>query len=454
MNSLIYQIGRLDRNIIKKQKFRIEGKTRFKQLSSFALKEHLKENGEQAKVILVYPISLPFNRTLENANFGDFSRSLKAVSKNPKEEYLSNPKNFFSNMPYSSEVDDFFVIHSIGEYAGINFEGKFNDIVFEIALDMIERYNEEIERIYVDISSGLNIYVSALLEAVRFFSTWAMLKNWLPEAKRPEIWITFSDPILDNDAAEYQLHREKLEFKAFFASPINKEDINNVAKKIYEDDRSKKRKLSSLLENFLVIFSAIKNNIPLAVYLFGYDNREVIDETSRTLIEDMKKKFYDSYAASPNLDKNTYSKGLLSLAFYSGIAEVFWHYQIKNYDEDDGIDLDELKRIFDDLYSLFSLKPNNVFLGNEISNTKRIMEKINIEDSTWHLLIKFHNKEYEGRTPDKRNFFAHSGLEGLVTEMKKEKDNFFVRYTREYTDKSGNKKSVKNLIREWLKEEA
>ncbi|MCG0275529.1 MAG: CRISPR-associated CARF protein Csx1 [Thermosediminibacteraceae bacterium] len=468
MGSVIYQIGRLDSNIMEELDFRIEGRVYRKKLSCFALKEYLKENAEDVKAIVVYPVSLPFNEKLKKFNLGILSEKINKILENP-EDYLSDPKSFFTFMPYAEEIDEFFVIHSIGEYCRTKFEVAFNDIVFELALDMMERYLKgEITKVYIDISSGHNIYVSALLEAVRFFSTWVNLKNWLPESRKTEIWLTFSDPILGNEVSVYDIHMEKLEFKSFFSSPINKKDLdeNIVAKRIYENDREKKRKLSRLLENFATIFSAIKNNAPLAVYYLGYDKDEGIEETIKMIIEDMKRNLYTSYKKSPNLDKNTYTKAILSLGLYYGIVKVLKHYGVCGYNEEEGVSLEEIKNNFSGMYELFKLKPNNEFLGNEISSTEKAMEEV-VDDSKWYPLARFLQREY--RDPEereervasrgelkKRNFLAHAGLERNITEVRKSKGQIFARYKNEFKIVSCDQEKivqVKDIIKRWLKDE-
>lgn len=455
MTCLIYQVGRFDQGMKKEYNFEIEGKDVYKQLSSFVLKECLKEKGLDARVILIYPVSLPFNKKLKKEELEDFYEKVEVVIRNP-EEYLKDPTKFFSEMPYYKDADDFFVIHSIGEYAGVTFKGEFSDIVFEIAIDMIERYlKDEVERIYIDISTGFNIYVSAMLEAVRFFSTWASLRNWLPEEKRPEILLAFSDPILGNEATRYQIHLEKVEFKSFFSSPLSREDVKGekVYKAIYKGDDAKKERLKKLFENFAIIFAAINRNAPLAVYHFGFDDVHIIRKTFEVLMEDMKSLLYKSHVNSPGLKKEAYSKAILTLGFYEGIVKVLNKYGVKKYEREDGINIEEIKNTFSQIYILFGLDLNRVFLGNEVGNTK-VKIKNEVDDGKeWQLLIKIHRLGEKIGLPDKRNYFAHSGLEGLVTEFRKESGKIFVRYAEKYVDSGGNQKSVSDLIKRWLIEE-
>jgi len=53
---IIYQIGRLDNNIITDYKFQIDEKTYESKLSSFALKKHFDESGDPSKVMIDIPV--------------------------------------------------------------------------------------------------------------------------------------------------------------------------------------------------------------------------------------------------------------------------------------------------------------------------------------------------------------------------------------------------------------
>nr|WP_241243661.1 TM1812 family CRISPR-associated protein [Caldicellulosiruptor changbaiensis] len=103
--------------------------------------------------------------------------------------------------------------------------GKYEAIVLEILFDMIERYlSEDIEEIYIDISSGHNIYISAMLEAVRSFAVFTKLMHWIRKEKQPKVFITFPDPIIGRNRKIYQIHIQLQSFAAFFSSPISKKE--------------------------------------------------------------------------------------------------------------------------------------------------------------------------------------------------------------------------------------
>ena len=107
---------------------------------------------------------------------------------------------------------------------------------------------------------------------------------------------------------------------------------------------------------------------------------------------------------------------------------------------------------------------NKNFLGNELKNTaiktKAALEYPEILEETkkslakgdWVSLIEIHQGRKPGN-PDKRNYFAHAGFEGNITDIRNGADDFFVCMRDQYIDNIGNTKEVLGLIRNWLYEE-
>lgn len=240
----LYQIGRLDKDVIKSQKlnFLIDKNFFESELSSFALKNYFKDN---VKCILIYPVSLPFNKRLisDSNETNEFREILKNAIENPV-DYFKNPREFLKDHPHTKYADDFIVIHSIGEFEKQIFEGTFDDIVLEIFIDLVERFFKEgMKELYIDISSGLNIYVSALIEAVRHFSIFQNIGSW----KEPlSVKLVFSEPIIGSSKSNFKIFKDyELKFKVFFSSPITHADVKNfeLSRKIAKQDRTLKNKI-------------------------------------------------------------------------------------------------------------------------------------------------------------------------------------------------------------------
>ncbi len=428
MKNLIYQIGRLDRNVFKKIKFPYNGKDYEEELSGFAINK-IQKNSE---LILIYPVSLLLNINLfssgkckiENSPPDYFTKKMEEVLKEP-DKYLENPEEFLRFHPHNKSFS-FFVIPSIGFYRtydkSFDFKEMYDDIVLKILVDMIERsnYGEDDVELNVDISSGQNIYISALLDAARHFYVFYKLRRAMKDFK---FFLWFSDPILGREEERYNLYKKQISYKVFFSSPLkyhNEIENYTIARKFYENNREDKDRLQKILENFAIIFSSIKNNTPLVVYHFKYHEEEVIRFFIKKFIMDLKNKLKNYrktiFSDEKEPTRDDYVKIILMFGFYSGIIEILDEHKIKNYKYKDGVELNKIKEVFEKIYEKFGLGLNIKFLGNEISN---IME--NFE--------KYKSSQFDKSSFDPRNFFAHSGLERTITEF--------------YEDEVGSKKLVK-----------
>ncbi len=445
-------------NAFDKIKFCIEQNCFETSLSSFAISDFLKTKGYNPEVILLYPVSLIFNSTLikkkefQTKCCSEFYESLVKVLEKP-DDYLKNPVMFFKKHPHSKEVEECKVIHSLGEYDIYNipdipdkhipFDCSYSDIVLMIMTDMIKRCltkGEEIKRVIVDISSGHNIYVFALIEALKYLNVWLKLYNCNKDAPTNEI--AFSDPIISGGKqTEYKIYFEKQSVKAFFTSPIKNEDITNfkLAKAIFSDidQREKKQKIQKKLEKFLLLFSAIKNNAPLAVYhLLDHEVKDIL-QILEELINHIEKKLTEKYNTSPKLNKDDYTNAILALGFYIGIRKLLQEVCISN--EADGINIKNIRENFQKIYNVFGLNLNDTVLGNEVD---KIEKGIKPTTEWTNLIDLLYAGDKSISTPQKRNFFAHAGFEGCVTECKMKNDHIYVRYKETYID----------TINSWLKE--
>ncbi|HEM55788.1 MAG TPA: TIGR01897 family CRISPR-associated protein [Thermodesulfobium narugense] len=467
MKRFIYQIGRFDFNYMNEMNFVYENKNYKKYLSSFALKEYF---GKDTYVVLIYPVSIVYNNDVVRNLLEKKSDSFAQKVESEIDNYLLDPKEFLKNHPHNEQADGFIVIHSFGEYKKPNdlgkqeFKSTYDDIVLEILVDLIERYlevseNKEETEFYFDISSGHNIYISAMLESARHFSVFSQLMNWLNKNLRPKIYLSFSDPILGSLASVYNVYIQSLTFQAFFSSPLKKEDIDGenkikISKKLFpdiEDENEKKenRRKRKILEDFLVFFSAIKNNTPLVLYHFEYNNYNEIINLLKEILVDLKDKFSNNWQNSPKLSKDDYLKAILSLGFYAGIAEVLFDNDIKKCS--DGVGLDKIKNKFgsygNSIYEYFGLKSHIPLLGDEIH---KLEEEYKVDGKTlkevapinWTKLKEFvrgEREEFVGR-----NFIAHAGFERTITEIKGENGKLHFRYDNRAEEK------IKNVLKEYM----
>lgn len=445
---LIYQIGRIDTNFQQLLDFEIDGKIFETVLSSFAIKKHYTNSNVHIK--LLFPVSLPFNSSLyNNENFkkscdSKFYESL-CDAYNDADSFFNNPSFVFDKHPHIQDNIDYTIIPSVGNYSTnknqMHFNGHYSDIVLIVFTDMIEsffKYDENIDKIIVDISSGHNYYVSAMIEALKHIDTWISLYKW--NEKKTSCFIAVSEPIIPRFKGPYKISLEEQYTKIFFSSPIDSKDLENtsLARKIFPEKeiRTHKRKLNEILEKFGLAFSSIKNNIPLFIYMNGFHSKEYLKEFLNEFLKYTKNLLYSNFLKTPNLNKNNYIKVFHSIAFYMSLVDRFINYGIDKINE---VDLKRLCENFRKLYSYYNLLLNDTILGNEVD---RIDDKIK-EDCSWTSLNKiFYETGTNEGSPQKRNFFAHAGLESIVTECCKQGDQIWVRYKEKWID------TIKNWLRE------
>lgn len=451
---VIYQISRVDQNILENKKFKINNEIYESPLSGFALKQYLKRcyENEDVKLILIYPISLALNSrmlAIKDEKLKNFIKDIRLILE--KEEnynnFLKNPKEIFKNHPYNDKnfADDFLVIHSTGCYENKVFSAKFDFIVFEIFCDIVKRYsndwkNEKDIEIYIDVSTGQNIYMSAILEAVRKFIVYHKLQNWTKN-KNLVVKLSYSDPIIGTTASEFQIYFDYvLDVKAFFSSPIKKEDINNyvLAKKIATEDKNLTHKIQESLKNFLISFSAFKNTIPLVLYNFKFDDISNLDSLILSLLNKCYSIFNQDWQNGSEIPTEDYIKVFFSLSFYKGLLEIMQKENI-SYTED-GVFLEEIEEKKDLFKKYFDLNIN--LLGSELNSLKercRVNGKTLIEvigdNNDWHQLKKFVTGKEDFQP---RNFVAHAGFERNVVYIKNEDNKLKLKYINEDKEKIQN----------------
>jgi len=87
------------------------------------------------------------------------------------------------------------------------------------------------EKLYVDVSTGLNIYVIPLIEAAKRYLTYRKLERILQEDCRVEVEILFTPPI--DGAERYHVEIQHVDVKAFFALP--NANIDRLCKEVPDE---------------------------------------------------------------------------------------------------------------------------------------------------------------------------------------------------------------------------
>lgn len=448
---LIYQIGRIERNILEKLNFKCDEKIYSSYMSSFALRESFRASGVDARVVLLYPVSLPVRsqpslQVLPDSEFKNFLLEINRTEEN-LENYLFSPKDLFKHHPHNKEADDFIVIHSQGEHGKKYFDTTLQDLILEIFIDMLERYRlNPFSELYLDISSGLNFFITALIEAGRLFLTFYKLQNFENYGKGLDVYITFSDPITGSDRV-YALHSSfKLDLRVFFSYP-KKPEKNNLNEAYIEllsyvrhSDKALYKTLREVLVRGYIYYWALSRNTPLVLYtedFTGTHTPEDVNSACQALIDYLKKKFEENYEKSPGLDFDKVRDTFLMLSLFKGILKLKESFDIKPKDE---VSVRELQSKFaseeENIYSYLGLPTHRAYLSHELRenflDSKKAEGVRSRADENFRLLTDLIDDAIRKET-DKynwRNFVAHCGFERNCVEVRKVGEEIFIRYTQ------------------------
>jgi CRISPR-associated protein Csx1 len=459
---IIYQMGRFEGSIDEPVNFEINDKPYSQELSSFALKKYF---GEHTKVILVYPVSILLNKnTIEGTKGKEHLRSFYEKIKGfiegkdeeqdqEKEKYIKNPWEYLKEHPHSKKANDFIVIPSIGEFLGEKFSSPLGNIVLRILIDMIERYkNEPFDEMYLDISSGHNIYNYALAEAGRLFLTLMKLEDFLKE-KDIKVFIAITEPIIGKPSPDkrYKIFKNfQLDAKGFFYFPEKPQEnsenaFSKYAKKLSEtikgkEDRELKRKIMNMLYKAYLFYSALRNNLPLVVYyLCTLEEYKYTENDAKKLLEEivnlLKQRLDENLKTSPDdLNFEDLRKLLMMLGLAVGVIRVLERRGI--YKEiEEGVYLHNIERLFAEeessIYRYFELTTNIMYLQQEIQ--KNFLDNEELIVNEWKLLKNITDQSSTSINP--RNFLAHCGFEKNITELKKlDNGDVLIRYTSYYKE--------------------
>ena len=393
-------------------------------LSSDAMHAYYRD---EALITYIFPMSLA-------------SRSPDLFTESGRLENLE--EHFVNRFAPQVKHNDFrtLIIQSIGDFDGIDFRGDYDDVVLRIFGRMVEDYlNLRPDEIYVDISTGLNLYVSALLEAFRYFLIWVRLLEF-GSSDIPHFYRLFAEPFLGDRSKEiYDIYRKRMRAKAFFLSPINAVNLERFSP--IADVR--------LLRRFLVVFSSIYRNAPLYLFHHGIDDSEII----RNAIYDLLRRISDETGAYRSGEgyvefdgkgrRRLYTDLLLSYALYHRISSVVYDLvdgEIFEDYKDMGVHVDYLMKTFEKIYNLFGLEMNMYLLENEVNKLKdrilhdrRTRAKFEFRFSPVKFALEYYSDRDDGKI-NGRNFLAHAGFESSITIARVWKNALYLKYDEDVED--------------------
>ncbi len=416
----------------------IDGKEYRKSLSALAIYEWLEDCGKDAEIILLAPDSL-ITKIEE-----DIDKAVELLR--DREKFKKRILRLLDGI--KAEV---LMIPSVGIYSGnytVSFKGSVENTITYIFKELVKR---SVDEIYVDVSTGQNIYTTSMLEALRKYATYRKLRYILQGKSGISLKLAYVPPVfVEGQEVNVELH--DFDVKAFFSLPTS--NPKGICM-----DRDKRRELHEKYGRFLdelskdlrilkMAFNAIKYNIPLVFYHseildLDIDTKNKEDKLLNVLeeIEESREIITDGNTLTVTrvvLDSTNVVNTFFAIAMLSSVID-FWKEKI------DKPELDSILKTFKELYKNLGLDVNSRFLERDIGEIKELTKDLDGEK----LLLELYAKDSDDQKPResrdrKRNFFAHSGLLREITMVRKEGDKILLRYDL----KLMNKKNVN--IRKWL----
>lgn len=436
MDVLIYQIlGKLSEysNVSYEINGFIEKDVKF---SSEALYSFYDINGYNPKIIYVCP-----NSIYSGQNASEYLTNTSLLKKKFHDEIssISVCRNF-----------DILIVNSIGDYRiseeRISFKNTPGNVSLQLFLDMLERIKKYDERVKLiaDISTGHNIYIVSMLEALRAMIVYDKLRNGITE-KKVDAAYAISEPItrLDDDQPR-KLFISEYDVKAFFTLPIKIQNLDSLSKleyyvecnvetkkRIHRETEDKRRRLRDLLENLVKAFNSIRYNVPLALYTSLIDFSQDADALEKDLVNFILEMIKPVFSINSVTVTSLKWKDLFNL-FYSLALFKWISNEMRELKEKDSISISRLKEKMIPIYTKLDLLLNKRFLERDLSE---IYSKNEMIPKEWVLLKNLYpegrQQESQSISDSKRNFFAHSGLERTMVEVRKNDEEIELRYVQE-----------------------
>jgi len=400
---------------------------------------------------------------------------------NFKDDYVKKKLSLDLKIPHEIKS-----IQSLGLYNinntnfQINFENSLDNIIIQVVADLLDMKGDLI----FDISTGLNIYAKALLEAARHLLVYNNLKAIISGNSQLKVQIAIVPPVMRHIKGPYPITLVEEKSKAFFSIPYSTTSIPPVFIKgggrAYPPEiyKSAPRLLPSIKSKIiaptLLTFNAITNNIPLALFtreLISFSEESVdclkkqLEEIKRIprfindnllLSENVIKKGREPIQRLTQTRLNVKKNEVINCLFTLGLFESLKQFYDENIKSTQPT-IENINKIFTDLYSRLDMGVNKRFLERDLRDIE-IKSKI-LQDNEEICLKDLNTLQYQGIStkeeqlkPDleesrtssdiKRNFFAHSGFLNDFIFVKKGVDgNILMRYDE----------SKLKTIEKWLK---
>ncbi len=335
------------------------------------------------------------------------------------------------------------VVSSIGEYSlregsRMVFNVSYDNVVAEMFIALTDRvmrggYSE----VHADISIGHNIYVSALVEALRALIVFEKLRNIVYGEYDKKVYFHVSSPVVGG-VKSAAIYSHEVDVKAFFELPFKgrvKADMifgagsKEEKEKVMNEVRDLKQyvELRDLVDRLWrklkPAFNAIKYNIPLAFFhdkLIHFEEEDMntsmntlskTKELIRILLERTETRIEGNklFIERIPLNSKVIANILYSAALLESIAR-FWREKIDGREPELGY----IEEVFKELYEKLGQKILTYFLERDVREQTS----------------KLTGKEFRGY--EIRNFYAHSGMSQNQTNFNRKNNKVIARYKAEW----------------------
>ena len=435
-------------------------------LSAIALYQLLEDHDKQ--IIFIIPES---NISTINIEKDQIISHLKDINRHKdlwKKQILQKILNNDQTIQF-----DIKIVQSIGNYKVkdenqyLIFDNHLNNLICDLFSTLLKIEQNEI-RIIVDISTGLNIYTYAMIEALRSYLVYNKLQNIIKKETNviAEIaTIPPAIPYITDSSWIYPISLELYNVKAFFEFPVKEYRFDAFQKVISLEGLSVEKKkeigpimpkldrnAESIIELTKIAFNTIKFNTPLVFFtpkIIDFSKKEKLINEQQSILSDLLD-FIHQERLVENNNGNIFVKSLriqkdkiINYYFILALLKSIIHF---HKDSIKGICPipERIEEIFTKLYSNLGLGTNVRFLERDLNHILSRKDQLRHHEAIF-LSELFQNEGQTGPenqkvednqeenitliSDNKRNFFAHSGLSQEFTNIvKMDNDSLYLFY--------------------------
>ncbi len=388
------------------KEFIVNGRTYRSLFCSDALRKHLAEEGENVRLVLFVPESLLVGESLDEV-------------KEKLEEKL--------------DIFELVAIPSVGEYvvkgSRLRFVSSVENISASIFLHFVKMRPE---KLFVDVSTGFNVYPVSMLEAAKRYLTYRKLERILQGDCSAKVFAVFPPPVL-KAIQTYHVEIQPVDVKAFFALPNANVDrivsntrqlsgeLVNRLRDIGSNYSELKRRFRTVFRELRIGLNAIRLNVPLAFYEIlemGEEPEKIENEMVRFAEEFLNAVRADDVIENFPVDGVNVANVFYSIALYRSVRDFK-----ESLDEPE---VRKILEIFSEVYKNLGTHVNEYFLQRDVEEILARAEKLDNGESCFLGLLKYDSLRRSGN--EKRNFFAHSGFLEEYTIVEKRDSGIYVKW--------------------------